>query len=54
MDTWAHDTFAAMLNMNAFDFKGRKALVRVDLNVPQDASGKVTDDTRARAILPTP
>lgn len=39
--------------MDTFDFRGRKALVRVDLNVPQDASGKVTDDTRARAVLPT-
>ena len=42
-----------MLTMNTFDFAGKKALVRVDLNVPQDASGHVTDDTRARAILPT-
>jgi len=42
-----------MLTMNTFNFKGHKALVRVDLNVPQDASGKVTDDTRARAIVPT-
>ena len=42
-----------MLTMNTYDFKGKKALVRVDLNVPQDASGKVTDDTRARAIVPT-
>lgn len=42
-----------MLTMNSFSFAGRKALVRVDLNVPQDASGKVTDDSRARAIVPT-
>ncbi|MBV6404127.1 MAG: phosphoglycerate kinase [Flavobacteriales bacterium] len=42
-----------MLTMDTFSFAGRKALVRVDLNVPQDATGKVTDDTRARAIVPT-
>ncbi|MBL0129387.1 MAG: phosphoglycerate kinase [Flavobacteriales bacterium] len=42
-----------MLTMDTYDFSGKKALVRVDLNVPQDANGKVTDDTRARAIIPT-
>lgn len=39
--------------MDSYDFSGKKALVRVDLNVPQDANGQVTDDTRARSILPT-
>lgn len=42
-----------MLNMDTFDFKGKKALVRVDLNVPLDAQGNVTDDNRTRAIVPT-
>ncbi|MEO8068249.1 MAG: phosphoglycerate kinase [Flavobacteriales bacterium] len=42
-----------MLNINDYNFSGKKALVRVDLNVPLDANMNVTDDTRARAIVPT-
>ena len=42
-----------MLTMDTTNFAGKKALVRVDLNVPQDANGKVTDDSRARAIVRT-
>jgi len=42
-----------MLTMDTIHFAGKKALVRVDLNVPQDANGKVTDDSRARAIVRT-
>jgi len=45
--------FRAMLTLTSFNFAGKKALVRVDLNVPQDANGKVTDDSRARAIVRT-
>ncbi len=35
------------------DIQGKKALVRVDINVPLDSDKNVTDDTRIQAILPT-
>ena len=34
------------------DLRGKRAFIRSDLNVPQDDSGRITDDTRIRASLP--
>jgi phosphoglycerate kinase len=42
-----------MKNFSEYNFKGQKALVRVDFNVPLDNDFHITDDTRMKATIPT-
>ena len=42
-----------MQTINSYNFKGKKALIRVDFNVPLNEKFEITDDTRMRAALPT-
>ncbi len=45
-----------LITMSKFadhNFKGQKALIRVDFNVPLDASFNITDDTRMKGTIPT-
>ncbi len=42
-----------MQNISTYDFTGKRAIVRVDFNVPLNAQFEVTDNTRIRAAIPT-
>ena len=39
--------------IDKYDFAGKKAIVRVDFNVPLDENFNITDDTRIRRAMPT-
>ena len=41
-----------MQSIDSYDFKGKRAIIRVDFNVPLNEKLEITDDTRIRAAIP--
>ena len=41
------------MTINDYKFAGKKAIVRVDFNVPLNENGEITDDTRIKGAMPT-
>jgi len=42
-----------MSKFSSYNFSGKKALIRVDFNVPLDEKYQITDDNRITATIPT-
>gem|GEM_PF-2639760 len=50
----AFKNFSVMQNIDNYDFAGKRAIVRVDFNVPLNDTFQITDDTRIRRGCPNP